>query len=172
MAHSCLALLLSGSHSHQRQMHQQVFQTSQRMTRRWTHVERELRRSFSSTPRHLILVGPPDPVSNIRPVIYDDAQGAAGQASRPRRARRKDVNEASASNSNPGPSSRDAKAATTTHTDKSPTHPYLLDEFSGDPSNYQWRAEQSRLDAYNHAFWKDVRTLSSSTHASQAHFDL
>ena len=41
-------------------------------------------------------------------------------------------------------------------TKTSPTHPYLLDEFDGDPLDYQWRIERSRLDAYNHAFWTDV----------------
>lgn len=62
-------------------------------------------------------VGPPDPVSNLRPVVYDDALP-------------------------PAPDAR---------------HPYSLDEFSGDVREYQWKMQRQELDAYNQAFWTDVR---------------
>lgn len=67
------------------------------------------------------LVGPPDRVSNIRPVIYDNP----------------------AKSPNASPEGR--------------IHPYSLEEFNGDPNDYQWRLERQRLDLYHHAFWTDVR---------------
>ena len=73
----------------------------------------------SSLPR-LLLVGRPDPISNLRPVVYDD----------------------------PLPSSRDSR-----------THPYSLTEVTNvDPLEYQLRMERQQLDAFNQAFWTDVRT--------------
>ena len=138
----------------------------QRALKSWLRTDHHSRRSFSSTCRRSILVGPPDPVSNIRPVIYDDFDGIPRQSSRPRRVRRRDVSNP------PNPANGPSAVGRSSHTDassgdksgkpyarKSPTHPYLLDEFSGDPSSYQWRVEQSRLDAYNHAFWKDVSSI-------------
>ena len=109
-----------------------------------------------------MLVGPPDPVSNIRPVIYDDVDGVAQQAGRTRRGRRKEGSEDAEGQANTSGRSEKGKEGTTVYTRHSPTHPYSLDEFSGDPSSYQWRVEQSRLDAYNHAFWKDVSRIISS----------
>ncbi|KAI5123361.1 hypothetical protein M0805_001782 [Coniferiporia weirii] len=78
-----------------------------------------LRRYLRLSLRRCALVGPPDPVSNLRPIIYDE-----------------DV----------------------PRTRTSPTHPYLLDEFDGNPQDYQWRVERKWLDAYNHAFWTDSNT--------------
>jgi len=77
-------------------------------------------RFLRSSAHRCAAVGPPDPVSNIRPIIYDD-QPPEDSA----------------------------------HSKSSPTHPYSLDEFEGNPSDYQWRIERKRLDAYNHAFWTE-----------------
>ena len=84
----------------------------------------------SSKSRSRTMVGPPDPVSNLRPTIYEDQVSEAESSKR--NAKGKEV------------------------------HPYLLDEFDGDPTDYQWRLERQRLDAFNHAFWTDVcRAISS-----------
>lgn len=69
-------------------------------------------------------VGPPDPVSNIRPVLYDDQ--------------------------------------VTTHVESlRQLHPYALSEFRDrDDSHaleYQWKLQRQQLDAFNDAFWRDVR---------------
>ena len=79
------------------------------------------------------LVGPPDPVSNLRPVIYDEPEGSVEGKRR--------------------------RITVVERTKTSPTHPYSLEEFDGDPADYSWRLERKRLDAYNHAFWSDVSGL-------------
>jgi hypothetical protein len=65
-------------------------------------------------------VGPPDPVSNIRPVLYDDPTVTNAEPLR---------------------------------------HPYALDEFRDDSYTleYQWKLHRQQLDAFNDAFWRDVR---------------
>ena len=65
-------------------------------------------------------VGPPDPVSNIRPVLYNDLGSTSAE---------------------------------------SPQHPYSLDEFRNDSDTleYQWKLQRQQLDAFNDAFWRDVR---------------
>jgi hypothetical protein len=65
-------------------------------------------------------VGPPDPVSNIRPVLYHDLDPTSVE---------------------------------------SPRHPYSLDEFrqDSDTLEYQWKLQRQQLDAFNDAFWRDVR---------------
>ena len=77
-------------------------------------------RLFHSSMLTANYVGPPDPVSNIRPVLYDDL----------------------------GPTSLE-----------SPPHPYSLDEFGRDSDTleYQWKLQRQQLDAFNDAFWRDVR---------------
>ena len=68
-------------------------------------------------------VGPPDPMSNIRPVLYNDLSPT---------------------------------------TPESPKHPYSLDEFQNDSEDtleYQWKLQRQQLDAFNDAFWRDVRFL-------------
>lgn len=101
-----------------------------------------------SGSRRPTLVGPPDPVSNLRPIIYKDdplpydpgpsTSGAAASTS----------GDTQASSS---------KSTQIVRTNSSQTHPYSLDEFDGDPSDYQWRLERKRMDVYNHAFWTEVR---------------
>ena len=81
---------------------------------------RSLRLLHSSVPtaNH---VGPPDPLSNIRPVLYSDL------------------------------------SSTTTEPQQ---HPYSLDEFRNDSEDtleYQWKLQRQQLDAFNDAFWRDVR---------------
>lgn len=82
-------------------------------------------RQFHASALRAHLVGPPDPISNLRPVVYDDDE--------PR-----------------------------TRTDV--THPYSLREFKGDTREYQWKMQRQQLDAYNHAFWKDVGGIVSLLH--------
>ena len=90
-----------------------------------------LRRPTSLALRHLRLlhssvptanyVGPPDPLSNIRPVLYNDLSSTTAD---------------------------------------SPQHPYSLDEFhneSEDTLEYQWKLQRQQLDAFNDAFWRNVR---------------
>lgn len=104
-------------------------------------VARCRRRQIHASSTLSTLVGPPDPVSHLRPVIYDE----------------------SAHNGRERGVQTVVERATT-----SPTHPYSLEEFDGDPSDYQWKLERKRLDAYNHTFWTDVRfSLSSSNKASR-----
>jgi Apoptogenic protein 1 len=82
---------------------------------------RPLRLLHSSVPT-ANYVGPPDPVSNIRPVLYNDL------------------------------SSRTAESPQ--------QHPYSLDEFRNDSEDtleYQWKLQRQQLDAFNDAFWRDVR---------------
>ena len=100
-------------------------------------VLRPLRLFHSSLPT-ANYVGPPDPVSNIRPVLYHD----------------------------PDPTSVE-----------SPRHPYSLDEFrefrhDSDTLEYQWKLQRQQLDAFNDAFWRDVRLShrrASPTHRSYNH---
>jgi Apoptogenic protein 1 len=82
-------------------------------------VLRPLRLFHSSVPT-LNYVGPPDPVSNIRPVLYHDLDPTSVE---------------------------------------SPRHPYSLDEFrrDSDTLEYQWKLQRQQLDAFNDAFWRDVR---------------
>ena len=75
-------------------------------------------RAFHLTIPRNDLVGPPDPISNLRPVVYDDAPPPPPSAVR---------------------------------------HPYSLKEFTGDTREYQWKILRQELDAYNYAFWTDVR---------------
>ncbi|TDL24788.1 hypothetical protein BD410DRAFT_744417 [Rickenella mellea] len=77
-------------------------------------------RCFRCTVITRDLVGPPDPLSNLRPVRYDGDKFASSD---------KDV--------------------------EPQHHPYSLEEFDGDPIDYQWRLERQRLDASNHAFWAE-----------------
>ncbi len=82
-------------------------------------VLRPLRLLHSSVPT-ANYVGPPDPVSNIRPVLYNDIDDTRME---------------------------------------SPRHPYSLDEFRNDSDTleYQWKLQRQQLDAFNDAFWRDVR---------------
>jgi hypothetical protein len=82
-------------------------------------VLRPLRLFHSSKPT-ANYVGPPDPVSNIRPVLYHDLDPTGVE---------------------------------------SPRHPYSLDEFrqDSDTLKYQWKLHRQQLDAFNDAFWRDVR---------------
>ena len=77
-------------------------------------------RHFHFSIRTSDYVGPPDPVSNIRPVLYDDPAITSAE---------------------------------------SPRHPYALDEFRDDSHalEYQWKLQRQQLDAFNDAFWRDVR---------------
>lgn len=89
-------------------------------------------RLFHSSLVRADLVGPPDPVSHLRPVIYDDA---------------------------PVP--------------PSPTqHPYSLREFTGDVREYQWKVQRQETDAFNQAFWTNVRypLLQNVVHLSERCF--
>lgn len=79
-----------------------------------------LARLFQSSAIRRDLIGPPDPVSHLRPVIYDDAPPLPPSEVR---------------------------------------HPYSLREFKGDVREYQWKIQRQELDAYNQAFWTDVRLL-------------
>jgi apoptogenic protein 1 len=91
---------------------------------------RRLRPLHSTVPT-ANYVGPPDPVSNIRPVLYNDL-GSTTTAESPQK------------------------------------HPYSLDEFRNDDSEdtleYQWKLQRQQLDAFNDAFWRDVRFFFSLTH--------
>ena len=115
-------------------------------------------RSIRTSSEKRALVGPPDPVSNLRPVIYDDVEPGSISSGRRRKGKGKQgESEAESEKSeNPGSSS---SSTVVKQPQTSTSHPYLLDEFSGDPLDYQWRLERGRLDAYNHAFWKDVRVF-------------
>jgi hypothetical protein len=77
-------------------------------------------RLFHSSVRTRDYVGPPDPVSNIRPVLYDHPGATSAESLR---------------------------------------HPYALDEFRDDSHTleYQWKLHRQQLDAFNDAFWRDVR---------------
>jgi hypothetical protein len=94
-------------------------------------VLRPLRLFHSSIPT-ANYVGPPDPVSNIRPVLYHDL----------------------------GPTSVE-----------SPQHPYSLDEFrqDSDTLEYQWKLQRQQLDAFNDAFWRDVRFSRRRAHMLYNH---
>jgi hypothetical protein len=83
-------------------------------------VLRSLRLLHSSVPT-ANYVGPPDPVSNIRPILYNDLRS--------------------------------------TTTESPQQHPYSLDEFRNDSDTleYQWKLHRQQLDAFNDAFWRDVR---------------
>jgi len=88
---------------------------------------RPLRLLHSSIPT-VNYVGPPDPVSNIRPVLYNDLSSTSGESPQ--------------------------------------QHPYSLDEFRNDSEDtleYQWKLQRKQLDAFNDAFWRDVRTFVSRT---------
>ncbi|KAH8116941.1 hypothetical protein DFH11DRAFT_1140888 [Phellopilus nigrolimitatus] len=128
-----------------------LFSQAQAQAHRRSHGD--LRRYLRSSPQHRALVGPPDPVSNLRPVIYDDVDYVDTRGGRRRKGKGREDREANNSQDEDGGSARALVAFERTRT--SPTHPYLLDEFDGDPLDYQWRVERKRLDAYNHAFWAD-----------------
>ena len=88
----------------------------------------------SSKARARTFVGPPDPVSNLRPAIYDEPV-------------------------------KEGESSGKTLKGKE-IHPYSLDEFDGDPTDYQWKLERQRLDAFNHAFWTDVRSRQANSFRS------
>lgn len=125
---------------------------------RSTYVQKLLTRTTPNirrihvTPITRKLIGPPDPVSNLRPVIYDEDEPAAlAQAVK--------MTENLEQGKKKGkeivymlPAQQMPKT--------SPTHPYLLDEFDGDPVEYQWRMERKRMDAFNHSFWTNVGFVS------------
>ncbi|THH11980.1 hypothetical protein EW145_g258 [Phellinidium pouzarii] len=121
-------------------------------TQAWRRPNVLIRRYLRSSPRHCAFVAPSDPVSNLRPVIYEDEssdhKGATGSGRGKGRGKGGDEE---------GEGEREyvRAVAIIERTRTSPTHPYLLDEFDGDPLDYQWRVERKRLDAYNHAFWTD-----------------
>lgn len=100
------------------------------------------------------LIGPPDPISNLRPVIYDeDVPAALAQAVK---------TEAGVEDGGKRTKEETYMLPAVQIPKTSPTHPYLLDEFDGDPVDYQWRTERKRIDAFNHTFWTDVSLLCSS----------
>ncbi|KAL5511245.1 hypothetical protein ACEPAH_4460 [Sanghuangporus vaninii] len=109
----------------------------------------QIRRSIRTSSQKRALVGSPDPVSNLRPVIYDDVESI------PSRRKRKGKGKEGDSDAELG---GETASSPVKRTQATTSHPYQLDEFSGDPLDYQWRLERSRLDAYNHAFWKDSNT--------------
>jgi hypothetical protein len=81
---------------------------------------RPIRLLHSSVPT-ANYVGPPDPLSNIRPVLYNDLSSTTAESLQ---------------------------------------HPYSLDEFRNDSEDtleYQWKLQRQQLDAFNDAFWRDVR---------------
>ncbi|KAL5489907.1 hypothetical protein ACEPAI_4739 [Sanghuangporus weigelae] len=110
----------------------------------------QLRRNIRTSSQKRALVGPPDPVSNLRPVIYDEVESIPSW--RKRKGKGKEGDSVVELGGGENTSSLVKRKQATT------SHPYQLDEFSGDPLDYQWRLERSRLDAYNHAFWKDSNT--------------
>jgi len=85
-------------------------------------------RLFHSTVCAKHLVGPVDPISNIRPIIYDD---------------------------DPTPSASSSSFATQSQNNGCLLHPYSLKEFSGDIRDYQWKLQRQQLDAFDHLFWSD-----------------
>jgi hypothetical protein len=97
---------------------------AQSMLRRPTSLVLQPLRLFHSSVRTANYVGPPDPVSNIRPVLYHDLDPTSVES----------------------PLTR---------------HPYSLDEFRNDSDTleYQWKLQRQQLDAFNDAFWRDVRFL-------------
>ncbi|KAL5529618.1 hypothetical protein ACEPAG_5603 [Sanghuangporus baumii] len=107
----------------------------------------QLRRNIRTSSQKRALVGPPDPVSNLRPVIYDEVESIPSLRKRREKGKEGD---SVAGGENTLSLAKRTQATT--------SHPYQLDEFSGDPLDYQWRLERSRLDAYNHAFWRDSNT--------------
>jgi len=84
------------------------------------------RRLFHSTAYARHLVGPIDPISNLRPVIYED---------------------------DPSLSSRSPTAQSSDN--EHLQHPYSLKEFTGDINDYQWKLQRQQLDAFDHLFWSD-----------------
>lgn len=92
-------------------------------------------RAFSTSTPSRDLVGPPDPVSNLRPVIYDELPMPQAK---------------------PGQNTSRALAHR--------PHPYSLNEFTStarettrdDYGAYQLRMKQQELDAFNHAYWTEV----------------
>lgn len=96
-------------------------------------------RTFHTSSPVRDLVGPPDPVSNLRPVIYDDLPAPS-----------------------PATAPRPSRAVTGRQ------HPYSLSEFAlptsdearnsarDDYGAYQLRMHQQQLDAFNHAYWMEV----------------
>ena len=85
-------------------------------------------RQFHTTACAKYLVGPPDPISNIRPAIYH----------------------------------QEDPSASTSYGDKV-QHPYSLKEFTQAESvhDYQLNLQKTQLDAFDHAFWVNVRTFRS-----------
>ncbi|KZV71681.1 hypothetical protein PENSPDRAFT_751623, partial [Peniophora sp. CONT] len=71
------------------------------------------------------LVGPPDPVSNLRPVVYADA---------------------------PLPS---ASGSGATHNSNHPYSLSEFPKAGLNDADYRWRLRREELDAFNHAFWTD-----------------
>jgi hypothetical protein len=104
-------------------------------------------------------VGSPDVISNLRPAIYDGIWFTA-VSSIP-----SEENTAEGSSALP---------STLVHPNPTTSHPYSLDEFNSasqgkgaahDPFHdereawdLQYRLHKQSLDAFNHAFWTDVRT--------------
>jgi len=84
------------------------------------------RKLHFTSPVARVLVGPPDRVSHIRPVQYDDGIRPTASGDAP--------------------------------TTSAKTHPYSLEEFSGDIVEYRWRLERQQLDEFNHHFWADNNT--------------
>lgn len=74
-------------------------------------------------------VGPPHPVSNLRPVLYDKEPPTE-----------KSLNKFGSIES-------------------ARWHPYSIDEFDGDIRDIQWKMERQRLDNFNHSFWIHVRSV-------------
>ncbi|ETW85860.1 hypothetical protein HETIRDRAFT_243182, partial [Heterobasidion irregulare TC 32-1] len=108
-------------------------------------------RLLSTTAPVHDLIGPSDPLSNLRPVIYTDGPS-------------------SSSSSSPSPSPPAIRR-----------HPYSLTEFrlrtkapgarevgpGAEPAlAYRWRLQKQQLDAFNHAFWADSNARFDASLAS------
>ncbi|KAG8984076.1 hypothetical protein FRB94_007788 [Tulasnella sp. JGI-2019a] len=110
--------------------------------------------SSSSTRPPTFLVGSPDVISNLRPVIYDGVWFKA--ISTPQ---------------DPSSSSSSLPLTTIVHPDKGTQHPYALNEFASTQGHESdrffeekksWelrlRLERQSNDAFNHAFWTDTNS--------------
>ncbi|KAG8926060.1 hypothetical protein FRC02_009224 [Tulasnella sp. 418] len=106
------------------------------------------------------LVGSPDVISNIRPVIYDDVWFQA-------------ISSFSNASGTSLPSiSIPSSASNLVRPDKNTEHPYSLSEFNASTTgshrtitedereawDLQLRLQKQSLDAFNHAFWTDTNS--------------
>jgi hypothetical protein len=96
-------------------------------------ASRSVSRSFHTSVARLLLVGPSDPISHLRPVIYDDVPDST-------------VSKASTRPVRHPYSLREFDTAADSSIDSADT----------DHGRYQWKMNSQQLDAFNQQFWTEV----------------